>query len=422
MPIVVGGIHPSLYPEQFIYDSSPVDFVVIVEGEETLLELSMFLASGKKSYGDINGIAYLKDGKCHCTDLRAIKSDFSLSPIKMYSKINMNFYTKPHMYIIRHVRISGMQVFTSRGCPYKCTFCSNSVILKMNKRQKVVRYRPIRTVIEEIKFIKDTYHIDGFYIMDDTFGLDRKYVEQFCSEMKNTGINLAWAVETRANFIDESLLKKMKNAGLVQINIGVESGSNEMLKEIRKGITSDDIINIFSLAHKYKIRSFASIMVNLPNETLDQLQETIHLLEKIRPTAGTIGATIPLPKTELFNKYFAHKLKNDQEITELLRRGVNIDMIEDERFRFCKYNIDFKRLVNKLIVKHFLFAELRLGGWYWKIFLKSKRKLQYICSIIQGFINIAERIITRVFFQYDEEITGSCLHIPHVHKSDKKGT
>lgn len=395
VPIVVGGIHPSLYPEQFIFDKSPVDFVVIGEGEETLLELARYIESGKVNYENIDGIAYLKEGRCHRAQIRSIKNDFLVSPIQVYKKLDMAFYTEPHAYITRHVRISGVQIFTSRGCPYKCTFCSNAVIMQMNKRYKSVRYRPVKSVIEEIKFLRDTYHIDGFYIMDDTFCMDKRYVEEFCSELANAGIHLVWAAETRANLIDELLLKKMKKAGLVQIDIGVESGSDQMLREIQKGITVQDILQLFSLAHKYNIRTFASLIVNLPNETLEQLQETIHLLEKIRPSSGVIGTTIPLPKTELFNKYFAHKVKSDQEVIELLGPRLSYYKATDKRFHFCKYSIDFEALINRLIIKHFLFAELQLGKWYWKVFFKSKRKTAYLFSIIQGISNVFERIIFR---------------------------
>ena len=128
VPIVVGGIHPSLYPEHFIYDNSPIDFVVIGEGEEALLELARFLEASRRDYDDIDGIAYLKDGEYHQTQIRTIKNDLSVSPINVYHKLNMQFYTRPHAYITRYVRISGVQIFTSRGCPYNCTFCSNSAM------------------------------------------------------------------------------------------------------------------------------------------------------------------------------------------------------------------------------------------------------------------------------------------------------
>ena len=395
VPIVVGGIHPSLYPQHFIYERSPVDFAVIGEGEETLLELARFLESGREDYEHIDGIAYLKKVNLYQTGLRAINNNFSISPINVYHKLNMDFYTRPHAYITRHVRISGVQIFTSRGCPYRCTFCSNSIISMMNKRKALVRFRPIKDVVEEIRFLRDQYHIDGFYIMDDTFCLEKRHVQDFCSELENAGLSLVWAAETRSNLIDEPLLKKMKQAGLVQLDIGVESGSDEMLKELQKGITVKETLNIFALAHKHKIRAFASVMVNLPNETLGQLQETIGLLEKIRPASGVIGTTTPLPKTELFNKYFAPKLKSEEEITELFSWQSDNFKPGDERFHLSRYNLDLQKLINRLIVKHFFFAELQLRLWYWKVFFKSKRKPQYLFSIVQGFINITERLITR---------------------------
>lgn len=394
VPIVVGGIHPSLYPEQFIYEGSPVDFVVIGEGEDALLELARNLSLNKSNYGEIDGIAFLKGGRCHMNNVRTLKDEFTISPINAYHKINMQFYTRPHPYVIRYVATSGTQIFTSRGCPYKCTFCSNPLIWKMNKSYKPIRYRTIESVIKEIVFLRENYQIDSFYIMDDTFCIDKKRVEEFCSELKNSGLNLAWGAETRSNLVNEPLLRIMKKAGLVQLDIGVESGSNVVLQEIQKGITVEDTFYLFSLMHKYGIRGFANIMINLPNETLEQLQETISLLEKIRPSSGSIGVTVPLPKTELFNKYIAPKIKDEKELINLIDRETNYYKITDERFRLAKYDINFQELINKLTYKHYRFSYLQWGFWYWKLFFKSRKKAEYIYNIIKTIVTSFEAFIT----------------------------
>jgi anaerobic magnesium-protoporphyrin IX monomethyl ester cyclase len=395
VPIVVGGIHASLYPEHFIYDKSPVDFAVIGEGEEALMELANYLKAGRADYDNITGIAYLKNGMYQRTEIRTIHNDLSTSLISAYSKIDMKFYTRPHPYVTRFVRISGVQIFTSRGCPYNCTFCSGAIIRRLNKWSRPIRYRPIKSIIEELRFLKDTHRIDGFYIMDDTFCIDKKYTNEFCGELKNAALGLVWGIETRSNLVDEELMLNMKSAGLVQLDVGVESGSDRMLEEIRKGITAKDTLDIFSLAHKHKLRTFASVIVNLPNETLEDLQETIDLLEKIRPSSGVIGTTVPLPKTELFDKYFASKLKNDNELIDLFGSLSSPRAAGDERFHFSKYDMDFEKLIGRLLAKHYLFAELQLGAWYWRVFFRSKRKIQYIASIFNGLFNVMEKIAAR---------------------------
>lgn len=413
LPIVVGGIHPSLYPEQFIYDKSPVDFVVIGEGEDTMLELARCMESDGGNYESIDGLAYLKDGRCHRTEIRALKEDFLISPVKMYNKLDMDFYTRVHAYTTRYVRISGTQVLTSRGCPYRCTFCSTSLVWKMNKGYKPIRYRPIKSVVEEIKFLRDNYFIDSFYIMDDTFCIDKKRVEEFCSELKNSRIGLVWGGNARSNFIDEPLLKKMKNSGLVQLDVGVESGSERMLKEIEKGIKVEDTMRLFSLAHKNKIRIFANLMCNLPGETLEDLQETIDLIRNTRPSAAGMGIAVPLPKTELFNKYLASKLRDDKEMLELLGKDENYYMITDERFRLCKYHLDFLELTNRIFFKYFLFSELQFGAWYWRTLLRSKRKGEYFFSILYSVMNVLEKIIRALIYNVKKALTRK--------KSDKNG-
>lgn len=178
-PIAVGGIHPSLYPEQFIYGKSLVDFVIIGEGEETLLELARSVKSGRTDYEGVAGIAYLNGGGMRLTGIRTVTNDLSVSPINMYRKLDMGFYTKPHLYVMRYLPISGVQILTSRGCHYDCIFCSNAAIRKMNRMRSYVRHRPVRSVVEEIKFLRDTYNIDGFYIMDDTFCIEKRHVYEF---------------------------------------------------------------------------------------------------------------------------------------------------------------------------------------------------------------------------------------------------
>ena len=120
-------------------------------------------------------------------------------------------------------------------------------------------------------------------------------------------------------------------------------------------------------------------------------------MEEIRPDAGVIGTTIPLPKTELFDKYFSHKITNDREIVELLGRRFNYYRAKDKRFHFCSYDVDFEAFIDRLILRHFLFAELKLGAWYWKIFFRSGRKIQYVVSIMHGAASVIERITSLPF-------------------------
>ena len=230
--VIMGNVHATLMPQDFIFTNSPIDYVVIGEGELTASELIKNLESGKDLNG-VKGLAYLKDSKYFQTEKRAVIDDLSILPRPCYEKINMDFYLTPTKYIIRYLYLSAVDIYTGRGCPYKCEFCAANTIWNQNTG-KCVRHRPIDNVIDEIEYLKNTYDIDAFYILDDTFTFQKERVHEFCAKLKSKELDLIWGAETRVNLIDEKMVRAMKDAGCIQLDFGVESGSQKMLDTVKK--------------------------------------------------------------------------------------------------------------------------------------------------------------------------------------------
>ena len=200
--IIVGGIHATIKPDDFLYDSSPFDFIVTGEGEEVLAELVKREQRNLPVY-DVPGLVFKKDGKFYKNENKASVNLESM-PRPAYEKIDMEFYATPNRSVVRLLYASGVHIFTTRGCPYSCTFCAN--------RKQKIRFRPIKSVVDEIEFLKENYDIDSFYIQDDTFCLKEDRVLQFTESLMSKNLNMFWGAETRVTLLNENMLKHMKRA------------------------------------------------------------------------------------------------------------------------------------------------------------------------------------------------------------------
>ena len=149
----------------------------------------------------------------------------------------------------------------------------------------MVRHRPVHAVIDEIKFLRDNYGSDGFYVQDDTFCMDRRRTFEFLDVFRKNGLDdMVWGIETRVNLLDEEMIDALKRAGCIQVDLGIESGSQEMLDRTKKGIRVEDAVRTFEICRRYKMRTFACFMVNMPGETEEHINESVKLMRRIKAT------------------------------------------------------------------------------------------------------------------------------------------
>jgi radical SAM superfamily enzyme YgiQ (UPF0313 family) len=385
--IVVGGIHPTIKPEDFFFDSSPFDFIVTGEGENVLTELVKRERQGL-SVDDIPGLVYERDGKIHKNNNTSFV-DLAEMPRPSYEKVDMGFYTVPNRAVLRFLYASGVHIFTTKGCPYACTFCAN--------RRQRIRFRPIEAVIDEIEFLKRNYDIDSFYILDDTFCLKEDRVLQFADGLISRGLNMFWGAETRVNLLTENMVKHMKKAGCIQIDFGVESGSQESLDRMNKGIKVQDTKRVFALCRKYGLRTFANIMFNTPGETEEDVRKTIKLMKEIKATINAVLLTVPLLGTKIYEDYVNPKLTPDEYY--LFEENETYKTIRDPRFKLAVHDLDLTRLRTKVLIRFMLikvFVDLTINKLYWKIVLSSKRRMQYLKQVIHDMFMVQ----TKRYFGY----------------------
>ncbi len=305
--ILMGGSHATFFPEH-LFKLSPVDLVILGEGEETLKEVLRSFKN-KKSLSKIKGIVFRSNNKLINTGERPLIKNLDSLLFPSYNGLDLKRYKgddrmSRSKYIINGVMIS------SRGCPFDCIFCSTCLYWK-----RMWRARSSKNVVDEMEHIHKMYGINNIRFWDDHFALDKQRAIEICKEIIKRGLNkkISWSTSSRVDCINEEVIKWMKKAGCNKLIFGVESGSPTILKNINKGFTVDDIKKAFDLCHKYKIFTNASIMIGNPGENDKTIDETISLLNEIKPDNPIEGGSILIvfPKTKIYEDMKAAGKIND---------------------------------------------------------------------------------------------------------------
>jgi len=281
--VIMGGAHASVMPDlmmQWPY----VDLVVKGEGEDALLEIIKRKEAGNNLFQDIPGvigrdfITKVHDQPCEIKDLNAL-------PIPDRSLLmNVEKYSSEDMGLI----------MTSRGCPYKCAYCSNYT--------RKVRSRSIENVIKEICIVQSQYNTKQFLIKDDSFTVNKKRVAEFCDEIQKRKLKLNWECTTRLDLIDDDLIKKMKTSGCNRVAVGIESGDEEVLNMINKKMDKNDIRKGVEVLKKNKMYWTGYFLIGMPMESREAIKKTVEFMQELNPPYASVGVYKPYPGTKLYDK------------------------------------------------------------------------------------------------------------------------
>lgn len=272
---MAGGIHATLYPEKVLNELN-LDIVAIGEGEKTICNITDHLFD--RNFSKINGIYYKVNNKI----IKNLQQDIicNLDDIPFPAR-----HLLPRELIVMerlaNTNLPIAHVLFTRGCPYHCNFCAN--------QNHNIRYRSKENIIKELKLLIKNYNIQGFCITDDNFLIDKNKVLPIIDEISK--LNLKWSTLSRVDTIDYELLKRLKQSGCIEIKYGVESGSQQILNSMNKGITIEDIKNAFYLTYDIGIKSKALIMHGYPGENLQTTNETIALLKDLKKYISRVGLT-----------------------------------------------------------------------------------------------------------------------------------
>lgn len=255
---LMGGPHVSFDVKNTLEKYPELDLIIVGEGEETLKELIPVIKN-RDAWKNVSGIAFRENGEVVFTGARPLIENLDSLPLPARHLLPLSRYQALGFPV---------SIITSRGCPNKCIFCLGRKMVGFK-----VRHRSPELVADEIEEIM-SYGMDMINIADDLFTANKERVKAFCEVIKKRNLKFAWSIFSRVNTIDEELLEIMKDAGCIAVSFGIESGSQEMLKRVRKGITLDQARKAVEACRKTGMRSHASFMVGLPGETLETLAET----------------------------------------------------------------------------------------------------------------------------------------------------
>jgi radical SAM superfamily enzyme YgiQ (UPF0313 family) len=308
---ILGGIQATFWEDKVLQECPDLDVVVRREGEYTLLELVQKLEAGK-SFRDVLGISYRKDGK------------ITRNPDRPYIE-NLDEIPFParHLWPIERIRKyeDMFYLIMSRGCVYWCEFCST---VRMHGRK--FRSRSPKNVADELEFLHDTYGATVFTFVDDIFTLDKAKIEELCQEIKNRKLKITWTCGTRIDAVTKELLLEMKDAGCERVWFGVESSSQNVLDEMRKGLTPAQTVKVMTWMREIGLKPFPNVILGFPGNDKQAVWETIRFAEKISPdNIACYDIATPFPGTPLFELV---KEKGYLKITDFDKYDINTPVFE----------------------------------------------------------------------------------------------
>jgi radical SAM superfamily enzyme YgiQ (UPF0313 family) len=288
--LIAGGAHASALPFELLRNSC-FDIVVKGEGEETMADLISTMDAGK-DLKEVQGIIYREQGGVKENEDREPIEDLDSLPMPAYDLLPMDKY-----FVASTRRLSSGKVgaiVTSRGCSYKCSFCSKAVF------KQGVRYRNPSKVIEEIKHLTDEYGIKEFIVWDDTFTMNEAHAIAISEGIRKLGKKIYWSCYSRVEHASDRLYKILYQGGCRELSFGAESGSQSILDSICKNNRVEDITRAVECCKRNKLMSFCCFVLGFPGETADTINKTLDFAKKLNPDFVSFCLFTPLPGSKFF--------------------------------------------------------------------------------------------------------------------------
>lgn len=296
---VVGGPHPSSIPRDMMEDfRGDIDFLFAGEAEIGFAKLLDSLDAGKNDLSSIGGLVWHNKNGALISNQREFVEDLDSLGLPAWDLIRPDTYPESqHGAFFKKFPIA--PIMLTRGCPYPCTFCAGGII-----SGKRIRRRSIDHVLNEMLLLYEDFGIREFHIVDDNFTLDISYVKEFLKRLKDLNLDISWAVPNgiRMDALDEEVLKLMKDTGLYLISLGIESGSDEVLRQMKKGIMTAKIRSCVKMISDSGIDIAGFFILGFPGETEETIRETIHFSLKLGLTRANFFTYLPFPGTESYQE------------------------------------------------------------------------------------------------------------------------
>ena len=290
---VMGGAHATIDPDNCIAKSS-IDAVCIGEGENTIRELVDTLEKNG-NMNKVNGIYYKKNGKICKNPPRELEKDLDNLPFPAFHLVkHAEKYFPPDAH-----SLPAFPIIASRGCPGRCTYCCTKQSLGRS-----FRMRSSQNILDEIDGLVNRFGAKEVHVLDDNLSTNKKWILGLCSDLKKRNFPLRYEISNgiRADWVDEEILRAFREIGIANVGFGVESGSEEILKGIKKGITKDQVRNSMKLAKKLGFETWGFFVIGFYKETPKTIQETLDFAIELDPTFAKFFILKPYPGSEVFEQ------------------------------------------------------------------------------------------------------------------------
>ncbi len=291
--LIIGGPHVTLMAEETLAIAPFIDVIVRGEGDESSVEL-MQAFDGSQDISEIQGISFIKEGKIVHNPSRTAFTEMDALPYPAYHLLPIKTY-RPHPPHGMYTPFAAM--VTSRGCPYRCAYCSKPVFGSKFRAQSAER------VVAEMEYVNKRFGVREIAFYDDSFTIDKKRVHAIADLILQKGLKIAWTCETRVNLVDKELLQHMKQAGCYAIAYGIETAAPEIMKVIQKDITLEQVEQAVRAHHEIGLQVVGYFMLGSPGETPETIMQTVNFAKKLKVDFAQFSITTPFPATELYDIY-----------------------------------------------------------------------------------------------------------------------
>ena len=335
---IVGGSQPTYRTSDFL--DNGFDFVCVGEGEKTLLHFAEEALGGTHRWEAIDGLIWKQGPRVVSNPPRPVltKPELEFDLISAYKKIDGRYFDFG-VEIIRGLPLAGALLMTTRGCPYDCSFCACNSIFG-----RKIRHRPIECIEREVRYLTAEKGVEGIWILDDTFTVDKRHAIAVARVLH--AHHVIWGCQSRVDSLTPAFAAEMRSLGCVQMDFGVESGSQRILDDvIGKKTKIDQVIQSFDIAKANRIRTLANFIIGMPTETDEDLEATKRLADRIRADIYVFSIATPLPGTRLYEMVgeeirpqdYSALNWNGSLLTEKLNKSSIADIVKERRNLKLKY-------------------------------------------------------------------------------------
>ncbi len=285
--MLAGGPHVTVFPTEALRECGALDVVIKQEFDTRVAQV----LDNLDDLAQVPGIAFRRNGRTVETGPAVLCQDLDSLPFPDRDTVPFERYHEAW-----YSRLPFINIVTSRGCPYRCTFCLWPNAMYGHEQ----RFRSVDNVIEELKYEIERHSIREVNVDDSTFTTNKSRVVEFCQKLRDSRIELLWTCNGRVDNVDREMLLEMKAAGCKLIRYGVESGSPQILGHVRKGYTLEQVRRSFRLTREVGIMALGGFMFGFPRDTRETVEQTLRLARDLNPDMVQFSICMPYPGTPMY--------------------------------------------------------------------------------------------------------------------------